>query len=113
MLKTVERSSNSKTGPIAVTYRAGKTSPYSSCPATCSLMPADQCGAVQLDEEYMQALLDAVPRRGLAWTYSPIFRPKLCLFPSRQDRSLMPVATLWPLRCTLLSWGALLFTLRP
>ena len=70
MLKTVERSSNSKTGPIAVTYRAGKTSPYSSCPATCSLMPADQCGAVQLDEEYMQALLDAVPRRGLAWTYS-------------------------------------------
>ena len=70
MLKTVTQSSNKKTGPIAVTYRAGKTSPYGTCPATCSLMPADQCGTVAIDPEYMAAVENAVPRRGIAWTYS-------------------------------------------
>ena len=70
MLKTVMQSANKKTGPIAVTYRAGKTDPFGSCPATCSLMPADRCGTLLIDREYMDAVENAVPRRGKAWTYS-------------------------------------------
>ena len=70
MIKTVTQSGNKKTGAIAVTYRAGKTSPYGSCPATCSLMPTNHCGTVEIDPEYMAAVENAVPRRGIAWTYS-------------------------------------------
>lgn len=70
MLKTVVQSSNKKTGPLAVTYRAGKTDPFGTCPNSCALMPANKCGTVQIDSEYLAAVEDSVPRRGKAWTYS-------------------------------------------
>jgi len=70
MLKTVAVSSNSKTGPIAVTYRAGAVSTYGTCPATCALCPEAASGATAIDEDYLKALLTAVPRKGVAWTYS-------------------------------------------
>lgn len=70
MLKTVAVSSNSKTGPIAVTYRAGTDSVYGTCPATCGLCPEASAGTGTVDEDYMEALLHAVPRKGIAWTYS-------------------------------------------
>ena len=33
-------------------------------------MPANKCGTVQIDPEYLSAVEDSVPRRGKAWTYS-------------------------------------------
>jgi hypothetical protein len=75
-LKTVRESSNSKTGPIAVTYRAGCASTYGTCPSGCGLHPSADQGAQEIDQEYMAALLDAVPAGGQAWTYSH-FAPEL------------------------------------
>lgn len=76
MLKTVAVSSNSKTGPIAVTYRAGSCSTYGTCPKSCGLHPAADQGAARIDKAYLAALLDAVPPGGQAWTYSH-FAPEL------------------------------------
>jgi hypothetical protein len=70
MLKTVAVSSNKKTGPIAVTYRAGVRDTYGTCPKTCQLNPVPEAGTDEIDEEYFTALLNAVPRNGVAWTYS-------------------------------------------
>ena len=70
MLKTVPLTANRKTGPIAVTYRSGTHETYATCPKSCALHPKAATGTDQIDEEYLAALLDAVPRRGVAWTYS-------------------------------------------
>ncbi len=70
MLKTVPVSSNRKTGPIAVTYRSGTHETYGTCPKSCALHPKNETGSAEIDAEYLQALLKAVPRRGKAWTYS-------------------------------------------
>lgn len=70
MLKTIAVSKNRKTGPIAVTYRAGEHSTYGTCPKSCALNPAGEFGAGLIDPEYTAALLKAVPRNGQAWTYS-------------------------------------------
>lgn len=82
MLKTVAKSGNSKTGPIAVTYRSGEHSVFGTCPASCALNPRGQDGAQLIDRRYLHALLFAVPPGGQAWTYShfpasslPIARP--------------------------------------
>jgi hypothetical protein len=70
MLKTVAVSANKKTGPIAVTYRAGEHETYGTCPKTCGLHPKSETGTAQIDQEYLAAISDAVPRGGKAWTYS-------------------------------------------
>ena len=70
MLKTVAISSNRKTGPIAVTYRSGEHETYSTCPKTCKLHPKSETGTALVDSEYLASLLQAVPVRGIAWTYS-------------------------------------------
>lgn len=70
MLKTVAVSGNSKTGPIAVTYRSGVHETYGTCPTTCKLHPRSETGAATIDAEYVAAVYDAVPRGGQAWTYS-------------------------------------------
>lgn len=70
MLKTVTQTANRKTGPIAVTYRSGQHETYGSCPKSCKLHPKSETGADQIDRDYLEALLGAVPRRGIAWTYS-------------------------------------------
>lgn len=77
MLKTVRQSANSKTGPIAVTYRAGAVSMYGTCPAMCPLNPAPAAGAAVIDRGYLAALRRAVPRNGRAWTYSHFPAEKL------------------------------------
>jgi hypothetical protein len=43
---------------------------FATCPATCALNPQGQHAAALIDADYLQALRHAVPRRGLAWTYS-------------------------------------------
>ncbi len=70
MLKTVAVSSNRKTGPIAVTYRAGEHETYATCPKSCALHPKGEAGAELIDADYLAALVAAVPRNGQAWTYS-------------------------------------------
>ena len=80
MLKTVPVSSNKKTGPIAVTYRAGVRDTYGTCPKTCGLNPEPGTSTNTIDEEYLSAVLNAVPRNGEAWTYSHF------------DAALLPVA---------------------
>jgi len=70
MLKTVTKSANSKTGPIAVTYRSGEHSVFGTCPASCALNPRGAEGAKLIDKRYLRALLAAVPPGGQAWTYS-------------------------------------------
>ena len=45
MLKTVKHSGNKKTGPIAVTYRAGGHNVFATCPATCALNPQGEHAA--------------------------------------------------------------------
>ena len=70
MLKTVTTSGNKKTGPIAVTYRAGTHHVFGTCPKTCALNPQGDHAADLIDAEYLAALRQAVPRNGQAWTYS-------------------------------------------
>jgi hypothetical protein len=70
MLKTVKHSGNKKTGPIAVTYRAGGHNVFGTCPKTCALNPHGEHAADLIDADYLQALRHAVPRKGQAWTYS-------------------------------------------
>lgn len=70
MIKTVAVSGNSKTGPIAVTYRSGAHETYGTCPKSCALHPKNETGAQTVDAEYLAALVDAVPPGGQAWTYS-------------------------------------------
>jgi len=69
-LKLINQSTNRKTGGIATTYRAGENI-YATCPATCSLNPdGDNVSAKEIDQEYLSALRNAVPKGGQAWTYS-------------------------------------------
>lgn len=70
MLKTVRVSGNRKTGPIAVTYRSGMHETYATCPTSCKLHPRNEKGTQEIDLEYLNALYNAVPRKGKAWTYS-------------------------------------------
>ena len=69
MLKTVDYSRATKTRGIAVTYRAGAGEKYATCPADCKMNCSGK-GAQKLDAEYLDALLDAVPRKGVSFTYS-------------------------------------------
>lgn len=70
MLKLVAKSSNKKLGDIASTYRAGQGNVWSTCPNSCPLKPDHGQGSNEVDEEYLEALLDAVPRDGMSWTYT-------------------------------------------
>lgn len=69
MLKTVETSRATKTKGIAVTYRAGSGEKYATCPTDCKMNCSGK-GAQKIDAEYLEALLDAVPRKGVSFTYS-------------------------------------------
>lgn len=70
MLKTVTKSGNGKTGPIAVTYRAGAHHAFATCPPSCALNPHGEHAAKLIDKRYLRALRRAVPAGGIAWTYS-------------------------------------------
>lgn len=69
MLKTVEYSTGKKTRGLAVTYRAGDGEKYGTCPASCALNCSGK-GAQKIDAEYLDALLDAVPAKGISFTYT-------------------------------------------
>ena len=69
MLKTVEISRAKKTKGIAVTYRAGKNDMFGTCPRTCNLNDSGK-GASEIDQEYLNALLNAKPKKGLSFIYT-------------------------------------------
>lgn len=69
MLRTVETSRAKKTKGIAVTYRAGNGEKFGTCPPSCALNDSGK-GASEIDWQYFDALLDAVPRKGVSFTYS-------------------------------------------
>ena len=69
MLRTVEISRAKKTKGIAVTYRAGRGDKFGTCPPSCSLNDSGK-GAKEIDWPYFDALLDAVPRKGVSFTYT-------------------------------------------
>lgn len=69
MLHIIQQSRSTKTAGCAVTYRAGKGDRFGTCPKTCTLNPS-RSGAEKIDQEYLDAVLNAVPRRGVAFTYS-------------------------------------------
>ena len=77
MLKTVKNSTANKTAGLAVTYRAGNGEKFGTCPADCKLNDSGRgCKSDQIDFEYLEAVLDAKPRRGESFTYShfhPLF----------------------------------------
>ena len=69
MLKTVEISRAKKTKGIAVTYRAGSGEKYATCPSDCKMNCSGK-GAAEIDWKYFDALLDAVPPKGVSFTYT-------------------------------------------
>ena len=68
-LLTIDKSNNAKTGDIAQTYRSGAGAVFGTCPKTCKLNPTPCQSASRVDTDYLDALLAAVPRRGIAFTY--------------------------------------------
>jgi len=69
MLRTVETSRAKKTKGIAVTYRAGRGDKFGTCPPSCSLNDSGK-GAKEIDWQYFDVLLHAVPRKGVSFTYT-------------------------------------------
>ena len=76
MLKLINSSTNRKTGNIATTYRSGATM-YGSCPKSCALNPNTKESAKGIDKKYLTALINAVVKNGLSWTYSHFNYKKL------------------------------------
>ena len=70
VLNCTKLSSAKKTSGIAVTYRAGLGNEYGTCPSSCALMPACKSGTKKIDTEYLNALINAVPKGGYAFTFS-------------------------------------------
>ena len=75
MLNTVESSRGEKVRGCAVTYRAGVGDMFGTCPASCELNPSTS-GADKINRKYESAVLNSVPRGGVAWIYSH-FKPSL------------------------------------
>ena len=70
MLKVVEKSKAFKTTDCAITYRAGDDDIFGTCPKLCPLNPNQTVSTVQIDWDYLDAVLDATVRGGRSWTYS-------------------------------------------
>lgn len=70
MLTLVNRTEASKLGPIAATYRAAHTNPFGTCPASCPLLPLHKPASSSIDFPYLEAVWKAIPKKGLAWTYT-------------------------------------------
>lgn len=72
MLKCVYPTSATKLGIIAATYRSGDAAIFGSCPTSCPLLPihSRNHGSTKLDTAYLTTERLAVPRKGLAWSYT-------------------------------------------
>lgn len=70
MLKCKYPTEANKLGTIAATYRSGDRSIFGTCPSTCSLLPKPLEGTQQIDWKYFDTEIQAVPRHGVAWSYT-------------------------------------------
>lgn len=87
-LSTQEISRNGKCGPISSTYRAGGASMFGSCPKTCSLCSDPQAAASDIDHDYMKAVYEAVPRGGVAFTFTHFHRSRWAhRYPAKKGRT--------------------------
>lgn len=68
MIKTTAQSHNKKTGGVAVTTRAGAGNEYGTCPVDCKFN--DSGKGSKIDYVYLKALINAVPKRGIGFTFS-------------------------------------------
>lgn len=70
MIKAIYPTQANKLGVIAATYRAGTESIFSTCPVTCNLLPKPLEGTTLIDISYLRSEMMAVPRDGVAWSYT-------------------------------------------
>ena len=71
MLNVTETSGAIKTAELAVTYRSGsKNKCFATCPSACALKPEAEQTSDKIDWDYLADLIRAVPKRGVAFTYS-------------------------------------------
>jgi hypothetical protein len=70
MLKCIPITAAKKLGPIATTYRSKGGNPFGTCPSSCPLLPKNAKGTANLDEHYLETVLGAAPRKGIAWGYT-------------------------------------------
>lgn len=72
MLKCVYPTEAHKLGIIAATYRAGFQNIVGTCPSTCPLLPLHHrpSASTFLDSNYLAIERRAVPRNGIAWSYT-------------------------------------------
>ena len=70
MLKLVRKSQALKTTDIAVTYRSGIENVFGSCPKICPLNPVQDKSTSEIDWNYLKAVLNAVPKKGKAFTFT-------------------------------------------
>ena len=77
MLKTVANSQSSKTQGLAVTYRSGGHNQFGTCPTTCSLNPLKNDKIERLDIEYLEAIVNTIPKHGTSYTYTHFDLDKL------------------------------------
>lgn len=81
MLKLISKSTNRKLGKCASTYRAGDGNNFGTCPNSCCLKPANATGSDEIDLDYLDAVVEAVPEDGVSWTYTH-FSPHQVPLPS-------------------------------
>ena len=77
MLKTVLNSGADKTQGLAVTYRSGGYNQFGTCPTTCSLNPLKDNKIEKLDTEYLETIVNTIPKKGISFTYTHFNLDKL------------------------------------
>jgi len=77
MLKTVLNSGADKTLGLAVTYRSGGYNQFGTCPTTCSLNPLKDNKIEKLDIEYLETIVNTIPKKGISFTYTHFNLDKL------------------------------------
>lgn len=70
MIKCIYPTEAKKLGVIAATYRSGALSIYGTCPNYCNLLPKPKEGITKIDWDYLTLENEAVPRQGIAWSYT-------------------------------------------
>ena len=92
VLTTTYPTSNAKTGKIAITTRAGWLNEFGSCPSTCKLNPYPQRSGDKIDQEYLRTLRKAVPKDGIAFTYTHSKKYMNNCRPSKKDETCINIS---------------------
>jgi len=77
MLKTVANSQAPKTLGVSTTYRADSKNQFGTCPTSCSLNPLKDNKIENIDLEYLEVIVNNIPKRGTSYTYTHFNLDKL------------------------------------